>query len=304
MGGSTPTISVLMSVYNSERYLREAVESILRQTFTDFEFLIVDDGSTDRSLDILQAYAAQDPRIVLISRENRGLTQTLNELVSRSSGKFLARMDADDVALPERFADQVAFLNQHPQVVCLGTAQEWIDGEGEILMHCSPAADNDEIQAHMLAGRNYFCHPSVMMRRQAVVTVGGYDISLQSAQDLDLWLKLGEIGKLANLQKVLMRYRIHAGSVTEKRIKQQTGYARAACERAWERRQIAGRYEVAPSWRHSLTLQFGWQMFNKGQRRKAIAYGMQAVKAMPSDVESWKLLTCALIKPFSHSTAQ
>jgi glycosyltransferase involved in cell wall biosynthesis len=294
-----PTISVLMSVYNSDRYLRSAVESILAQTFTDFEFLIVDDGSTDRSRSILQDYAAQDSRIVLISRENKGLTQSLNELIRRSRGEFLARMDADDVALPERFAQQIDFLRQQPQVVCIGTAQDWIDGDGDRLMQWAPTADDAEIQAHMLAGRNYFCHPSVMMRRQAAVAVGGYDASLKSAQDLDLWLRLGEIGQLANLQAVLMQYRIHTQSVTEKQIKQQTGYAQEACKRAWERRQIAGCYEVAASWRHHLLLQFGWQMFNQGQRRKAIAYGIQSVKSMPSNLESWKLLACALFKPVS-----
>src|SRR6476661_6105481 len=126
----TPPVSVLMPVYNAGRYVAEAVESILGQTYADFEFLIVDDGSTDRSRAILERYAARDPRIRLVSRPNTGYAAALNELLGLARGELVARMDADDVALPERLLRQVNYLRAHPEVVCVGTAVHLIDGGG------------------------------------------------------------------------------------------------------------------------------------------------------------------------------
>ena len=122
-----------MPVYNAKRYLEEAIESILGQTFRDFEFLIIDDGSTDRSLAILKRYAAQDARIRLSSRTNAGYVVRLNEMLHQARGDLVARMDADDVALPERFAQQVEFLRSHPEVDVVGGAQERIDSNGYLL---------------------------------------------------------------------------------------------------------------------------------------------------------------------------
>jgi glycosyltransferase involved in cell wall biosynthesis len=124
---SEPAISVLMPVYNTERYVAEAVESILAQTFRNFEFLIIDDGSTDRSLSILKRYAERDPRIYLVSRPNTGYVIALNEMLAMARGEFIARIDADDIALPERFEVQVAYLREHPEVVCLGSKVQFID---------------------------------------------------------------------------------------------------------------------------------------------------------------------------------
>ena len=130
---NAPLISVCMPVYNAKRYLGEAVESILSQTFRDFEFLIIDDGSTDRSLAILQRYAAQDARIRLSSEPNAGYVVRLNEMLHQARGDLIARMDADDVALPERFARQVEFLRSHPEVDVVGGAHENIDSKGHLL---------------------------------------------------------------------------------------------------------------------------------------------------------------------------
>jgi cellulose synthase/poly-beta-1,6-N-acetylglucosamine synthase-like glycosyltransferase len=299
-----PTISVLMPVYNAEKYLAAAVESVLKQTFADFEFLIIDDGSSDRSLQILQSYAAKETRIRLTSRPNTGYVVALNEMLAKARGEFVARMDADDIALPERFARQVAFLRQHSDVLCVGTAQEWIDEDGDVLTHWQPTANSAELQQLMLSGQNHLCHPSAMMRREAAIAVGGYDESLIPSEDLDLWLKLGEIGQLSNLPETLLKYRIHTSSVSETRVKQQTQSAQEACRRAWQRRGIQGRYEVTESWRHGFLLRCGWQMFSNGLRQKAIAYGIRAVKAIPFNLESWRLLTCALIKPLPEGQAR
>ncbi|MBF2072893.1 MAG: glycosyltransferase [Synechococcales cyanobacterium C42_A2020_086] len=293
-----PLISVLLSVYNAERYLAQAVESILNQTLTDFEFLITDDGSCDRSLPILQDYAAQDARIRLWQAQNQGLPRSLNRMLAVARGEFIARMDADDISLPERFARQVEFLRAHPQVVCLGTAQDWIDEDGERLFSYIPDTANADLQTAMLAGHNHLCHPATMMRRAALCAVGGYDENLRSAQDLDLWLRLGEIGELANLPEVLFQYRLHFNSISEKHLKQQSANAQAICQRAWQRRGIQGEYTAhTVSWRHRLLLQVGWQTFNRGKRRKAMAHGARAIRVIPFNREGWRLLICALIKP-------
>ncbi len=302
-----PLISVLMPVYNAQPYLSQAVESILNQSLGDFEFLILDDGSTDRSAKILRGYAAEDSRIQLTHRPNGGYVSALNSLLHQATGELIARMDADDIALPERFAQQAAFLQAHPEVVCLGGAQDWIDEAGRILLHHPEAEQNDEIQRLALSGQTPINHPSAMIRCAAMLQVGGYDEALCPAEDLDLWLKLGEVGQLANLSATVLQYRQHSGSVSERRQLEQTAKRRLACQQAWTRRRIpAGQaqFHEAPPWRpvdrpsrHQFMTLYGWWFFNAGQRQAALIYGLKAIRALPWATEGWKLLACALIKP-------
>lgn len=298
-----PLISVLMPVYNAQRYLPQAVESILHQSFGDFEFLILDDGSTDRSLAILQGYARQDQRIRLLSRANRGLVVSLNQLLELAQGELIARMDADDIALPDRFARQVAYLQQHPDVVCVGGAQDWIDEAGRILLHHPEAEQNDEIQQLALGGQTPINHPSALIRASALRQVGGYDPTFYPAEDLDLWLKLGEIGQLANLRATVLQYRQHSQSISEQQQAQQLERQRAACEQAWQRRGITAEFR-AVSWRPTdrrsrlrLIAMYGWWFFNAGRRLDALTYGCKAIAVLPWAGEGWKLLACSLLKP-------
>ncbi len=299
-----PAISVLMAVYNSERYLVQAVESILNQTWRDFELIIIDDGSTDRSLAILQSYVAQDQRIHLISRENRGIPYTRNQLLSQASAELIATMDSDDVALPERLARQVAFLQQHPEVVCLGSAYELIDAKGRLLTQLPVPLDNEAIQRQILAGHAAIFQPCAMMRRSVVQQVGGYDETMTQAEDLDLWLRLGEVGELANLPDVLVQYRLHANSVSEQDCALQRQKALEACQHAWQRRGIQAKFEATEPWRpgkdrksrHRFMLQYGWWAFNSKQRQTAIIYSFKAIWALPWQPQGWKLLSCALLK--------
>src|SRR5688500_12259876 len=195
----TPTISVLMSVYNGERYLAAAMDSILGQSCRDFELIVIDDGSKDSSPRMLEQYAQRDPRIKLTVRENKGLTVTLNEAFAQSRGKYLARMDSDDVALPDRFARQFDLLESNPDLVLTGGYFQLIDGAGRLLTTLRPPTTDAEIQATLLKGHNAICHPAAMIRRSAMEKVGGYDTRFKTSQDLDLWLRLGEVGKLANV---------------------------------------------------------------------------------------------------------
>ena len=235
---STPTVSIVMSVYNGERYLKLAVESILAQTWTDFEFIIIDDGSTDRSGQILTAYAAQDSRLVLLSNPaNRGYTASLNRGVEAARGEFVARQDADDVSLPERLAQQVATLRAQPGVGVVGTLAQVIDADGcpQAGDYFPRALDNAAVQEQLLAG-NCICHGSVLIRRHLLDDVGAYDVSLEPSEDYDLWLRLAEKGEIINLEPRLYQYRVHGQSVSQtRRPAQALGRARAL-ERAVQRR--------------------------------------------------------------------
>ena len=300
-----PTVSVLMPVYNAQRYVAETVESVLAQTFRDFEFIITDDGSTDASLKILEAYAAKDQRIRLTSRGNKGLTPTLNEMLAKAKGEFIAIIENDDVALPERLARQVEFLQHNPDVVCLSGAHELIDEKGRLLTCLEIPRHNDEIQQLALAGHCSICHPGAMMRRSSLIEVGGYDETMRMAHDLDLWLRLGEIGALANLKDTVVKYRLRTDSISGQNPIKQRQEAREACERAWQRRSIKGHFEATEPWRpgsdrssqHDFMLQYGWWAFDSGQRKTAAIYGTRAIAALPFAIGGWKLLACAAFKP-------
>lgn len=301
-----------MSVYNASRYLREAVESILSQTFRDFEFIIIDDGSTDASPQLLREFAARDPRVRLSVRDNKGLTVTLNQALAQARGEFVARMDCDDVALPDRFQKQLDYLRSDPSLVCIGGHFELIDDKGRLLTRLRPPSDDQAIQKLLLAGHTAISHPAAMMRREAVMRVGGYDPYFKTTQDLDLWLRLGEIGRLGNVPDVVLKFRQHGGSVSETRREEQRRFGREACERAWKRRGITdGKYEADEPWRpgrdrasrHRFALRYGWWGFNSAARRTALVYGMKAVRIAPWDLAGWKLLAAAALKPLPRQGA-
>lgn len=305
---NSPLISVLMPVYNGGKYLRAAIESILNQTFVDFEFLVLDDGSTDESLKTLRQYAEQDERLRIISRENRGLIFTLNELLENARGEFIARMDADDIALPGRFELQVNFLKKNPKVVCLGGASQMIDSDGRYLTTLTPPQTNMEIQELILAGHTAINHPASMMRLAAIKQVGGYDGEYEFVEDLDLWLRLGENGDLANLKDDILKYRLHDKSISESAGGKQRDAALRACESAWRRRNIKRdfgyqiwRPGTDSTSRYAFMLQYGWWAWNSRQRKTAAFYGWQAVRVKPFSISGWKLLIVALFKPLVNA---
>jgi glycosyltransferase involved in cell wall biosynthesis len=217
---SNPKITVLMPVYNCELYIQEAVDSILNQTFTDFEFLIIDDASTDETVAIIKTY--NDPRIQLIQKpENSGYTNSLNHGLSIARGEYIARMDGDDISLPERFAKQVAFLDANQDVILCGTFYSIIGTERVVTV----PENFEEIKIEMLWG---CCvgHPTVMIRKCILDKFSIiYDVKKEPAEDYDLWCRLLSIGKLHNLQEVLLNYRVHNSQVSKKRIDQQINTA-------------------------------------------------------------------------------
>jgi hypothetical protein len=238
---STPTISVALSVYNAERFLDDAIGSVLAQSFRDYEFLILDDGSTDASRSIIEDHARRDTRIRPIIRGNRGLIASLNQLIDEARAPIVARMDADDICHPERFARQLAFLDAHPDHGVVGCWTSDIDEHGNpypIGGEDHPLTHEDFVEAIDRNGP-LLCHPGVMYRREVVRAVGGYHAAFRHCEDLDLWLRLASVTLIANIPERLLTYRHYAGQVSNRHLtEQQIGAAFARL--AYKERQ-AGR---------------------------------------------------------------
>lgn len=210
---ASPRVSVVMSVYNGQPFLEEAVESVLGQTFGDFEFIIVNDGSTDGSGEVLDEWASKDSRIRVMHQENRGIPYSLNRGWRMARGAYIARMDADDISRPQRFEKQVEFLEKDPTVDVLGTNVEVIDADGERLQVPSIPTTPGLIAWRTLFGSAIW-HPTVMMRKRILQRAGGYDDALPEAHDYDLWTRLTPITDFSNLSDVLLKYRWWGGNIS------------------------------------------------------------------------------------------
>ena len=231
-----PKVTVLMSVKNGEPWVAEAVGSVLAQSFTDFRFLILDNASTDSTRETIRAFG--DPRIDLIPLpEDIGQTGALNQGLGLIDSEYVARMDADDVCLPERLARQVAFLDAHPKVALLGMDALMIGPEG-LALSCTyfPATHEAIINAFPLG--NQFAHSSVMYRHAAVMEAGGYDASFTYAQDLALWLELAARHQVANLPEIQVKIRVHPSQATRD--------ARLKTVRFGDNRRLAEKMEALP----------------------------------------------------------
>ena len=228
-------VSVVMPVYNGERTLRAAADSILTQSFADFEFLIVDDASTDDTAAILDGYARRDARVRLLRQERRGpcLSAALRIGCAAAAGRFIARMDADDVAFADRLERQVRFLDEHPEIAVVGGALQYLGAGGPLprfLRHpTSPEAVRDALQEY-----NCIAHPTAVIRRDVYEAVGGFRRVFMHAEEYDLWLRIAERHPLANLSDPVLYYRLHPGQISFAQIGEQVIYtlgARAAARR-------------------------------------------------------------------------
>ena len=301
MNGGTPSVSVLMTAFNTQRYLRAAVDSVLAQTMRDIELVVVDDGSTDQTPEILERYAAADRRVRVVHRENGGISAAANAGLEACRGTYVARLDSDDIAKPHRVESQLAYLKEHGLIAC-GTWHDLIDERSRFLKTLRPPTDDHAIQLLLLKGHGAICNPTSMYLKQPFIDLGGYALELASAEDLDCWLRLGELGKLGNVPQSLGQYRLHHGSVSEQKCETQRQRAKIACERAWERRGIDGSFEAQSLWRpgedvasrHRFALEYGWWAFNSGQRSTAASYAWRAIRLRPLDAGGWKLLGVTL----------
>lgn len=200
-----PEVSVVMPIFNQESFLKEAVKSILDQTFKNFEFLVLNDGSTDNSLKIIKSF--KDKRIKIFQNKKRqGLARGLNFLIKKAKGEYIARMDGDDISLPGRLRDQVGFLEKNPQIVLVGSWAKIINEKGEVIGEFKYPTRYAAIRKIILSN-NPFIHPSVMFRKKIFKKLGGYDEKLFYSQDYDLFLRLVIKYPCANIPKCLLKVR-------------------------------------------------------------------------------------------------
>lgn len=313
-----PAVSVLMPVYNAERYLREAVQSVLSQDLVNIELIAVNDGSKDGSLEILESFARRDSRMRVISRPNTGLSIALNEALAASRATLIARMDADDVCLPNRLSTQVAYLEAHPECVCVGSKVLWIDPLGRPIRRYPDVTSHEEIERfHFEHRHSALIHPSIMMRRATLEAVGPYRRDMEPAEDLDLFLRLAEVGRVANIEQVLLKYRMHDASVSRSRIREQVRKCGIVVSEARARRGMASdaaadqaatapvvpEGESAAEWagrRHW----WAREARSSGFYRTATAMSLEVLRRQPLKLASWYLLASAGFGPMSDWIAR
>jgi len=209
-----PRVSVAMSVFNGEIFLAESIQSVLAQTMDDFEFIIIDDGSTDRSAEIIKGF--DDPRIRYVHQTNKGLATSLNKAISLSRSDLIARIDSDDLWVPEKLKCQVEFMDKHPEVVLLGGEIQLIDMDGNY-MYTVHKPHSDEENRRYLDIKNMWTHSAVIFRQESVEKVGGYITTKYTYfEDYVLWHQLAKLGKVAQLDKVVTKYRVHPYAVSSK----------------------------------------------------------------------------------------
>lgn len=300
MTGTNVKASVLLPIYNAETYLRSAVDSVLNQTFEDFELLLLNDGSTDNSEAIIDDFITKDSRCRKLSWPNQGLIKTLNQGINESKGTVIFRMDADDICIPDRFAKQLAYLDKHPDVVAVGSRVLLIDSESLPIVEFAEKISHDDIDtAHFNGSGGAIVHPAAAIRKSALLEIGGYRDAYPHAEDLDLFLRLAEIGQLANMSEVLLHYRQHALSIGYAKRAEQLASARAAVGDAVLRRglrdsiQAANLKDFKTPGLIDIYIKWGWWSLLGNNPKTARKYAFKSLITNPFKKEVWKLLVCS-----------
>ncbi|HZL34464.1 MAG TPA: glycosyltransferase [Tepidisphaeraceae bacterium] len=296
----SPAISVLMPIYNARPFLAAAMDSVLAQTFGDLELVAVDDGSTDGSLEMLRKYEAADPRVRVISRPNTGIVGALSDGLAACRADFIARMDGDDTCSPDRFAKQAAYLNEHTECVAVGCQVLLTDETGSpICIKKDTLFSHEEIDAAHLSNGWPLTHGALMMRREAVLRVGGYREQYKWLEDLDLFLRLAEIGKLANLPEVLYRYRQHPGSICWTRQGEQLIIRQALYVDTRKRRGLPEQSMSLPPAQATYASSevrriWAWWALAEGNISTARRLALKVFTSRPASLNSWRLMACAI----------
>jgi glycosyltransferase involved in cell wall biosynthesis len=292
-------LSAIMPVYNSEKFLVETIESVLGQTFSDFEFIILDDGSTDNSLSIIMQYASLDNRIRVVSCEhNIGLVQIRNLGLELANCDLFATIDSDDISLPTRFAVQVSFMQQHPYYVAAGANCSLITAYGDHLSTDALPTDHEQIYSRLLKGDGGVVRqPAAIHRTKIVREVGGYRCA--GAEDLDLYLRLAEVGRLANSPEVLVLYRQHINSSNHSCWERNFNARNQAITDAYIRIQgnVPENIELLPYEKPNIALLlegWGWVSLKNKNIKVARSIAKQLFMKRPFSLRTWRFLCCAL----------
>jgi GT2 family glycosyltransferase len=237
LAGRAPTVSVVIAVRDGEAYLGEAIGSVRAQTFADWELIVVDDGSTDDTPEIIAAARRQDDRVRVLRQEAGGVSRARNRGCEAARGRYLAILDADDVALPERLALQVPYLDSRPEVAVVGGAGTIVDEGGREIGAAVYPTDPSEAEALLAAGRTPLIQSAATMRTEAFRATAGYRPALKRAQDFELWLQISEHGLVANLGDTVVRYRVHGAQASTRDFEEAAIAVRVALAAARRRRR-------------------------------------------------------------------
>ncbi len=287
-----------MPVYNCEAFVQAAIDSVMGQTFADFEFIIINDGSTDGTSALLLKAASRDARVQVVSRKNRGIIASLNEGLDLARGDLIARMDGDDLCLPDRFARQVAFLDANPHIAVVGGQTMMVDPAARPLTSIPLPLSHDDILGNFFNGAVGLWHPTVMFRRAIALEIGGYGTRYEHAEDIDFFLRFSEHGQLGNLADTLLHYRLHPKSIGSTKSNAQA----MASYRATSDAALRRGFPVPPEPEQSegdapiseMYTRWGWWALKGGNVATARRYGFKALMLRPASPDSWKLMGCAL----------
>lgn len=301
LNNKAPLLSVLMPVYNVEHYVAEAIESILLQTFDDFEFIIIDDGSTDGSKTVISEYANKDQRIRFFSRQNKGIVKTRNELLQIAKGKYFAIMDGDDICYPNRLEDQFNFLVNNEAYLIVGCRDLLIDPEGNPIRLINDRLEHDEIDQANLKKGEFLTLNAYMSITKVVKDAGAYRENIAYAEDRDLFLRLAELGKVKVLPNALYKYRQHQNSVCVKRRVEINKSVTQVIKDAHNRRKLAldpviqenhlSEQDLGPN---DYFTSWAWWALEAKNYKTARKYALKLLLASPFSLKSWRLLYCVL----------
>lgn len=302
---NAPKVSVIMSVFNGAEYLRQSIDSILNQTFTDFEFIIINDGSTDKSLQILQSY--KDPRIVLISRPNKGLTASLNEGIAKARGQYIARQDADDISSSSRLEKEVAYLNKNSTSGLVGSNYIHIDEKGHETGARTHVFTHPDDLKSCLVLCNQYGHGSIMLRKSLLKTSGTYDKSVGHAEDYDLWVRLSRLSDVANIEEPLYYYRNLPTSISHSKLDEQVELTFKIRDRAFKH-FLSHRREYRPFGLHpggkkyfsrksTMYRDFAYLSLRENKTILALQFMVMAIMYQPLLRKNYSHLLMTLYKP-------
>lgn len=294
-----PVVSVVMPVHNAESFVNAAVSSVLNQTYQDYELLVLDDGSTDSSCETIMKLAGGNARVGIYQQGNQGFARSLNSLLAMARGRYLARLDADDIAEPNRLATQVEVMESCADVIVLGTMATQIDEDGDPYGVSDVPLEHHEIETQMLNGNGGIYHPTVMIRRAEVIEQGGYATNAPVVEDQELWLRLALRGKLQNLATPLTRYRVHAENMSFVRMEVATETLRSVLLAARSERGIDtegfamdshANMQVVDHWERRRM--WAWTAVSQGHHGTARKHACRLLAEHPLRISGWKLL-CA-----------